>query len=552
MKRKLTALILSGAVTAASLMSLPAAAYKGFEFIEARFRDENIYTLPVDYSLWDNFIKYDLRITDYDELSDYEKELCSFIFETEQSAGWTVRCERARRILAHDEHIGERITVDRLEGAYGIWDNYSPDKVGWQSYIHCVPDIKYLDMSEERSIFWLDEKGEEYVVVAVEGVNNIHNYPSFTVIEYDEKGRLYGYEVEASKVPFGELIRNYNFVPLDYSEAIEYEGNYYYITSENTAVLLRSGQSNPFETEDIEPVTEPCIIPEEINGCPVTAIESHAFLNAPYTEIVLPDTIRSIDRYAFYGCQNLESINFPHGLEYIGSSAFVGLRLDKVDIDCPELYISRGAFYASTMTELNVNARIIDESAFRYCPELKNVTFGENIQKIDVNAFTDCAALENITFSPSVKAIGQGAFARDIRQGAKSITIPPTVEIIGALPRALGDFGSGLDTSTHPLTDKPKCVFDEDCTIYGYRGTEAERYAKEWELEFIELEAKKGDVNLDGELSIADVVAMQSYLLGRKAKNTAYMDLNGDGSADIFDMIRIRELVLTAQNSTTE
>ena len=31
-----------------------------------------------DSTLWDNFLKYDLCITNYDELSENDKELCSF------------------------------------------------------------------------------------------------------------------------------------------------------------------------------------------------------------------------------------------------------------------------------------------------------------------------------------------------------------------------------------------------------------------------------------------------------------------------------------------
>ena len=34
-----------------------------------------------------------------------------------------VQCERARRILAHDKNIGEPITLEQLEGAYGIWED---------------------------------------------------------------------------------------------------------------------------------------------------------------------------------------------------------------------------------------------------------------------------------------------------------------------------------------------------------------------------------------------------------------------------------------------
>ena len=63
-----------------------------------------------DYSLWDKFIKYDLCITDYDSLTDTEKDLCRFIFDTERSADDTIICERAGKQLAGYD-TAERITL---------------------------------------------------------------------------------------------------------------------------------------------------------------------------------------------------------------------------------------------------------------------------------------------------------------------------------------------------------------------------------------------------------------------------------------------------------
>ena len=56
-----------------------------------------------------------------------------------------------------------------------------------------------------------------------------------------------------------------------------------------------------------------------------------------------------------------------------------------------------------------------------------------------------------------------------------------------------------------------------------------------------------GDVNLDGEFSVADLVLMQRYLLGSEnfnKKQFAAADLNSDGNADIYDMIRFRKVIL--------
>ena len=44
------------------------------------------YAEQIKDNLWEKFIKYDLCITDYRALTDEEKELCKFIFDTEQAA----------------------------------------------------------------------------------------------------------------------------------------------------------------------------------------------------------------------------------------------------------------------------------------------------------------------------------------------------------------------------------------------------------------------------------------------------------------------------------
>ena len=56
-----------------------------------------------------------------------------------------------------------------------------------------------------------------------------------------------------------------------------------------------------------------------------------------------------------------------------------------------------------------------------------------------------------------------------------------------------------------------------------------------------------GDINLDGEFSVADLVLMQKYLLGAEnfnKKQFAAADLNNDGNADIYDMIRLRKMII--------
>jgi len=58
---------------------------------------------------------------------------------------------------------------------------------------------------------------------------------------------------------------------------------------------------------------------------------------------------------------------------------------------------------------------------------------------------------------------------------------------------------------------------------------------------------KKGDVNLDDEVSIADVVVLQSYLLGRASLNEQQgdcSDYNSDGKVTVLDLMQIKRCAL--------
>lgn len=55
----------------------------------------------------------------------------------------------------------------------------------------------------------------------------------------------------------------------------------------------------------------------------------------------------------------------------------------------------------------------------------------------------------------------------------------------------------------------------------------------------------KGDCNYDGMLGVADVVALQNWLLGRDSlRKPENADIDGDGVLDVFDLMQLRKLLL--------
>lgn len=71
------------------------------------------------------------------------------------------------------------------------------------------------------------------------------------------------------------------------------------------------------------------VIPEGVKR-----IRKAAFSGSKISGVVFPDSLEKIEAEAFYGCENLEDIDFGHGLERIGENGcknmFAGCAISKL------------------------------------------------------------------------------------------------------------------------------------------------------------------------------------------------------------------------------
>ncbi|SHM12150.1 leucine-rich repeat protein [Ruminococcus flavefaciens] len=92
-------------------------------------------------------------------------------------------------------------------------------------------------------------------------------------------------------------------------------------------------------------------------------------------KIVVPDTVKSIENFAFFSLDNVESIELPNDIEVISRCAFSGC--DKlVSVNMPE------------------KLGIISDNAFNGCTALKNVTIPDSVYYVGYNAFHDTSLVE--------------------------------------------------------------------------------------------------------------------------------------------------------------
>ena len=201
---------------------------------------------------------------------------------------------------------------------------------------------------------------------------------------------------------------------------------------------------------------ESVIIPDS-----VTFIGNAVFSECGKLEnVIIPDSVTSIGSMAFNGCAKLKNIIIPDGVTSVGNAAFK---------DCSEL----------EKVTLPDSVKSIGESAFSGCVGLQSITIPEGVTSIGIEAFAGCTGLQNITIPEGVTSIGESAFRGCI--GLQSVTIPEGVISIGS--RAFDGCASLVNISIPDSIIEIGSAFDEcekikynECDNAKYLGNESNPY----------------------------------------------------------------------------
>ena len=328
--------------------------------------------------------------------------------------------------------------------------------------------------------------------------------------------------------------------------------------------------------------------------------------------VTIPGSVTCIEEHAFDSCENLKSLIIPEGVTSIGYSAFYScLRLTGVVIPDSVTNIANNAFDLCVSLEslaIGSSVTTIGENAFKGCGGLKNITIPDSVTSIGNYAFRVCSGITNITIPRNLTDIGYGAFAycfnlenitveddnsnyssqdgilfnKDKTElicypTAKSdteYTIPNSVTEIekyafagcqnlenAIIPGSVTDIKEGafstcenLKSVTIPssVTSIGEQAFEwcDKLTIYGSKGSCAQRYANENNINFVCIEsgtdATLGDANNDGDITMVDVVFMQreiANLIKLTESQTGAADVNTDGKVTMEDVVLVQKFI---------
>lgn len=186
---------------------------------------------------------------------------------------------------------------------------------------------------------------------------------------------------------------------------------------------------------------EGCVtIPQETNGFSVIGIDNAAFEYCnKISEIIIPNSIKTIGSDAFAGCWALTNIVLPESIEHIGRGAFIGCSdINEVTIKSKKITIGYNAFTdACNPNIVTLYCENINYEGSNWNKSLKEV-FGQQVKKyslkevsaLDNYTFEGSSSLENVDLDNSILSIRSSSFAGC--NNLQEITLPRSLSVIGS------------------------------------------------------------------------------------------------------------------------
>ena len=278
---------------------------------------------------------------------------------------------------------------------------------------------------------------------------------------------------------------------------------------------------------------ESVVIPEGI-----TRIGDSAFRFTDLKSVVLPSSVTSIGSFAFYWCEKLESVEIPNGVISINDDAFyhcIMLTTLCIPASVTEITGSPCA-YSSSLKEI-----VVDPGNPSYCsvegvlysadrntliqyPAGKEGTYTipDGVRMLAYQSFRGCGKLSELVVPESVDTIEGWALGN-----CSGLT---DIWFLGEAP----SFGSNVFWYDKTNAHYPLGVAGwTESVLQNYGGNIT------W------VPYLPGDVNGDGTVDILDLIRLRKYLAQVNVEiNSVNTDLTGDGLVNADDLVRLRKYLV--------
>ncbi len=339
---------------------------------------------------------------------------------------------------------------------------------------------------------------------------------------------------------------DFEFISSEYAEEWEaymdmdtvIEGDYEYFTENGEATLVFCSSTD-----------YAIMVPDTLGGCPVTKINTHAFITCGSSEIILPETVKTIGVDAFR--ESLVSLTIPGSCTEIeGDEPFVSctyLRKITVTEGSGNYSSLDGVLYNKDKSELvayplgkadeeftaPASVRKVRKSAFCNNPFIARVDIS-GVTAIETYAFEGCTALERVKFSKDLVSVGADAFYGCT--ALKSVRLYDKLETLGEYcfgfyfdeeaAKAAQDAANNLGGIMNPDTKVPTGdVVVSGFKIYADKDTLGYNYANANDIEVVTGTVEVGSKNVSkGFLGVvfgaigAALIALIGILTGKSLK----------------------------------
>ena len=194
----------------------------------------------------------------------------------------------------------------------------------------------------------------------------------------------------------------------------------YYEPSDTSGVPGQSGNIKYYKYSDHIEVygcsddTTSLIIPETIDGMPVTAVARYGFQCCSITSVTIPKSVKTIGYYSFSMCSNLKSVTLPSSLEVMEMHTFEYCKsLDTVSFPGNLIKIHDNCFESTPWLEAQrqkdplviVNGALIDAATTKGA-----VTVPSSVKYVSPSAFARNNDVTSVVFPTSVTEVGDNTF----------------------------------------------------------------------------------------------------------------------------------------------